>query len=147
MIQRSLGQGMPIKLIQYKKLNHRRNKSLCDSYDNNNNYLLYELIKNNLVIENEKIKNHLKEVKIKRKKTKPNYNHLYTENYSIRKSILKQTPMNQLFRNDKPPSLLINKEKEKQNNKDFDYKTKMRDQDILRSLEKSGNNELKYIIM
>ena len=147
MIQRSLGQGMPIKLIQYKKLNHRRNKSLCDSYDNNNNYLLYELIKNNLVIENEKIKNHLKEVKIKRKKTKPNYNHLYTENYSIRKSILKQTPMNQLFRNDKPPSLLINNEKEKQNNKDFDYKTKMRDQDILRSLEKSGNNELKYIIM
>ena len=147
MIQRSLGQGMPIKLIQYKKLNHRRNKSLCDSNDNNNNYLLYELIKNNLVIENEKIKNHLKEVKIKRKKTKPNYNHLYTENYSIRKSILKQTPMNQLFRNDKPPSLLINNEKEKQNNKDFDYKTKMRDQDILRSLEKSGNNELKYIIM
>ena len=147
MIQRSLGQGMPIKLIQYKKLNHRRNKNLCDSYDNNNNYLLYELIKNNLVIENEKIKNHLKEVKIKRKKTKPNYNHLYTENYSIRKSILKQTPMNQLFRNDKPPSLLINNEKEKQNNKDFDYKTKMRDQDILRSLEKSGNNELKYIIM
>jgi hypothetical protein len=55
--------------------------------------------------------------------------------------------MNQLFRNDKPPSLLINNEKEKQNNKDFDYKTKMRDQDILRSLEKSGNNELKYIIM
>ena len=147
MIQRSLGQGMPIKLIQYKKLNHRRNKSLCDSYDNNNNYLLYELIKNKLVIENEKIKNHLKEVKIKRKKTKPNYNHLYTENYSIRKSILKQTPMNQLFRNDKPPSLLINNEKEKQNNNYFDYKTKMRDQDILRSLEKSGNNELKYIIM
>jgi hypothetical protein len=146
MIQRSLGQGMPIKLIQYKKLNRRKNKRLFDSYDNNN-YLLYELIKNNLVIENEKVKNHLKEVNISRKKTKPNYNHLYTENYSVRKSLLKHTPMNQLFRNDKPPNLLINHEKKKQNKKDFDYKTKMRDQDILRSLEKSGNNELKYIIM
>ena len=69
MIQRSLGQGMPIKLIQYKKLNRRKNKSLFDSYDNNN-YLLYELIKNNLVIENEKVKNHLKEVNISRKKNK-----------------------------------------------------------------------------
>ena len=146
MIQRSLGQGMPIKLIQYKKLNRRKNKRLFDSYDNNN-YLLYELIKNNLVIENEKVKNHLKEVNISRKKTKPNYNHLYTENYSVRKSLLKHTPMNQLFRNDKPPNLLINHEKEKQNKKDFDYKTKKRDQDILRSLEKSGSNELKYLIM
>ena len=36
--------------------------------------------------------------------------------------------------------------KKKQNKKDFNYKTKMRDQDILRYLEKLGNNELKYIL-
>ena len=147
MIQRSLGQGMPIKLIQYKKLNRRRNKSLIDNYDNNNNYLLYEIIKNNLIIENEKIKNHLKEVNISRKRSKPKYSHLYTENFSVRKSLLKHSPMNQLFRNDKPPNILINKEKENQIKNDFDYKTKKRDYDILRSLEKSGNEDLKYIIM
>jgi hypothetical protein len=146
MIQRSLGHGMPIKLMQYKKLNLKRNNN--NSYDfNNNNYLLYEIIKNNLVIENEKVKNYLKNVNILTKKTKPKYSHLYTENFSIRKSLLKKTPMNQLFRNDKPPNILSDYEKDKENKKVSDYKTKMRDQDILRSLENSGSNDLKYLII
>jgi hypothetical protein len=146
MIQRSIGHGMPIKLMQYKKLNLRRNNNSID-FINNNNYLLYEMIKNNLVIENEKVKNYLKNVNILKKKTKPRYSHLYTENFSIRKSILKNTPMNQIFRNDKPPNILCDYEKDKENKKVSDYKSKKRDQDILRSLEKSGSNELKYLII
>ena len=83
-----------------------------------------------------------------RKSIKPKIYHLYkekkkrTEKFIKRRSSLLNRPLNELLRNDKPPSF-IDKES-------FaiikNMKNRNRDYEVLHALEKCGEGELKYYI-
>jgi hypothetical protein len=147
MIQRSSGNGIFMKIQKYKKLYR---------------YHPFKLIINNLdkckeIINTSNINNNKKENVIETKKTidsiqlnKPKFKHLY-ENFSTpkRKSTFRsiKTPLIELLRNDKPPSLL---ERIKDENKkplgSVEFNIKTQDMQLMRLLEKIGEKDLRYHI-
>ena len=156
MIQRSSGQGMHMRVQDYRTLNKREPFKLIlskleagkifDKSDLEN--------KKNEIKENEKEDNQ-KNIKkdgyyiIKnRKSIKPKIYHLYkekkkrTEKFIKRRSSLLNRPLNELIRDDKPPSFIDKESMDIIKN----MKNRNRDYEVLHALEKCGESDLKYYL-
>ena len=156
MIQRSSGQGMHMRIQDYRTLNKREPFKLIlskleagkifDKSDLEN--------KKNEIKENEKEDNQ-KNIKkdgyyiIKnRKSIKPKIYHLYkekkkrTEKFIKRRSSLLNRPLNELIRDDKPPSFIDKESMDIIKN----MKNRNRDYEVLHALEKCGESDLKYYL-
>ena len=156
MIQRSSGQGMHMRIQDYRTLNKREPFKLIlskleagkifDKSDLEN--------KKNEIKENEKEDNQ-KNIKkdgyyiIKnRKSIKPKIYHLYkekkkrTEKFIKRRSSLLNRPLNDLIRDDKPPSFIDKESMDIIKN----MKNRNRDYEVLHALEKCGESDLKYYL-
>ena len=144
-IQRSLGQGMFMRIQKYKMLNKKNPfKLIISSLEPGNiNY-------------NEKEKKISQTNSFKKKNMKPKIYHLYNENNKKdkndkknlpRKSSILIAPLNELLRFDKPPSLLLRPIDNTSNLiKLHKMKNKIRDNIILNALEKCGEGDKKYLI-
>ena len=156
MIQRSSGQGMHMRIQDYRTLNKREPFKLIlskleagkifDKSDLEN--------KKNEIKENEKEENKTNIKKdgyhiIKnRKSIKPKIYHLYkekkkrTEKFIKRRSSLLNRPLNELIRDDKPPSFIDKESMAIIKN----MKNRNRDYEVLHALEKCGESDLKYYL-
>ena len=154
MIQRSSGQGMHMRIQDYRTLNKREPFKLIlskleagkifDKSDLEN--------KKNEIKENEKEdnqKNIKKDGYIKnRKSIKPKIYHLYkekkkrTEKFIKRRSSLLNRPLNELIRDDKPPSFIDKESMAIIKN----MKNRNRDYEVLHALEKCGESDLRYYL-
>ena len=155
MIQRSNGQGMHMRIQGYRTLNKKQPFKLILSklepgkiYDKSDIENQKNEIKENEDNNNKDIMKDGYKVIKNRKSIKPKIYHLYkekkkrTEKFIKRRSSLLNRPLNELLRNDKPPSF-IDKES-------FaiikNMKNRNRDYEVLHALEKCGEGELKYYI-
>ena len=156
MIQRSSGQGMHMRIQDYRTLNKREPFKLIlskleagkifDKSDLEN--------KKNEIKENEKEENKTNIKKdgyhiIKnRKSIKPKIYHLYkekkkrTEKFIKRRSSLLNRPLNELIRDDKPPSFIDKESMAIIKN----MKNRNRDYEVLHALEKCGESDLRYYL-
>ena len=158
MIQRSIGQGMHMRIQGYRTLNKREPFKLILSkleagkiYDKSDFENKKIEIKENEIEDNKNKDNIIKDgyhmIK-NRKSIKPKIYHLYkekkkrTEKFVKRRSSLLNRPLNDLIRDDKPPSF-IDKES-------FaiikNMKNRNRDYEVLHALEKCGEIDLKYYL-
>ena len=139
---RSLNKKRPFKLVlsslEAGKYNFTDN-------ENNNNTENNNKIE---VIENNKLKSHIKN----KKSIRPKIHHLYKEKKFVpRRSSIMVKPMNDIIRTFKEApkvSNISNNEIDNFNNisKVNDYDHKFRDKNILNALEKCGEDDMKYLI-
>jgi hypothetical protein len=156
MIKRSPGQGIFMRIQTYRSLNKKRPFKLVLSSleagkynftdnENNNNTENNNKIE---VIENNKLKSHIKN----KKSIRPKIHHLYKEKKFVpRRSSIMVKPMNDIIRTFKEApkvSNISNNENEYFTNigKLNDFDNKFRDKNILNALEKCGEDDMKYLI-
>ena len=156
MIQRSSGQGMHMRIQDYRTLNKREPfKLILSKLETGKIFDKSDLEnKKNEIKENEKEENKTNIKKdgyhiIKnRKSIKPKIYHLYkekkkrTEKFIKRRSSLLNRPLNELIRDDKPPSFIDKESMAIIKN----MKNRNRDYEVLHALEKCGESDLKYYL-
>ena len=156
MIQRSIGQGMHMRIQGYRTLNKREPFKLILSkleagkiFDKSDLENKKNEIKENEKEDNQKnIKKDGYHIIKNRKSIKPKIYHLYkekkkrTEKFIKRRSSLLNRPLNDLIRDDKPPSFIDKESMAIIKN----MKNRNRDYEVLHALEKCGEGELKYYI-
>ena len=157
-IQRSSGQGMHMRIQGYRTLNKREPFKLILSkleagkiYDKSDFENKKIEIKENEIEDNKNKDNIVKDgyhmVK-NRKSIKPKIYHLYkekkkrTEKFIKRRSSLLNRPLNDLIRDDKPPSFIDKESMSLLKN----MKNRNRDYEVLHALEKCGEIDLKYYL-
>ena len=158
MIQRSIGQGMHMRIQGYRTLNKREPFKLILSkleagkiYDKSDFENKKIEIKENEIEDNKNKDNIIKDgyhmIK-NRKSIKPKIYHLYkekkkrTEKFVKRRSSLLNRPLNDLIRDDKPPSFIDKESMSLIKN----MKNRNRDYEVLHALEKCGEIDLKYYL-
>ena len=158
MIQRSIGQGMHMRIQGYRTLNKREPFKLILSkleagkiYDKSDFENKKIEIKENEIEDNKNKDNIIKDgyhmIK-NRKSIKPKIYHLYkekkkrTEKFVKRRSSLLNRPLNELIRDDKPPSFIDKESMAIIKN----MKNRNRDYEVLHALEKCGEIDLKYYL-
>ena len=158
MIQRSIGQGMHMRIQGYRTLNKREPFKLILSkleagkiYDKSDFENKKIEIKENEIEDNKNKDNIIKDgyhmIK-NRKSIKPKIYHLYkekkkrTEKFIKRRSSLLNRPLNDLIRDDKPPSFIDKESMSLLKN----MKNRNRDYEVLHALEKCGEIDLKYYL-
>ena len=158
MIQRSIGQGMHMRIQGYRTLNKREPFKLILSkleagkiYDKSDFENKKIEIKENEIEDNKNKDNIIKDgyhmIK-NRKSIKPKIYHLYkekkkrTEKFVKRRSSLLNRPLNELIRDDKPPSFIDKESMSLIKN----MKNRNRDYEVLHALEKCGEIDLKYYL-
>ncbi len=158
MIQRSSGQGMHMRIQDYRTLNKREPFKLILSkleagkiYDKSDFENKKIEIKENEIEDNKNKDNIIKDgyhmIK-NRKSIKPKIYHLYkekkkrTEKFVKRRSSLLNRPLNDLIRDDKPPSFIDKESMSLIKN----MKNRNRDYEVLHALEKCGEIDLKYYL-
>ncbi len=156
MIQRSSGQGMHMRIQDYRTLNKREPFKLILSkleagkiFDKSDLENKKNEIKENEKEDNQKnIKKDGYHIIKNRKSIKPKIYHLYkekkkrTEKFIKRRSSLLNRPLNELIRDDKPPSFIDKESMAIIKN----MKNRNRDYEVLHALEKCGESDLKYYL-
>lgn len=156
MIQRSSGQGMHMRIQDYRTLNKREPFKLILSkleagkiFDKSDLENKKNEIKENEKEDNQKnIKKDGYHIIKNRKSIKPKIYHLYkekkkrTEKFIKRRSSLLNRPLNELIRDDKPPSFIDKESMAIIKN----MKNRNRDYEVLHALEKCGESDLRYYL-
>ena len=156
MIQRSSGQGMHMRIQDYRTLNKREPFKLILSkleagkiFDKSDLENKKNEIKENEKEDNQKnIKKDGYHIIKNRKSIKPKIYHLYkekkkrTEKFIKRRSSLLNRPLNELIRDDKPPSFIDKESMAIIKN----MKNRNRDDEVLHALEKCGESDLRYYL-